>query len=536
MPYNYRPVILIVLDGWGLSPEYDGNAIAQSNTPNFNKLTEDYPFTALQAASIAVGLSWGEMGNSEVGHTIIGAGKIIYQNFSRVTMAIQDGSLFSNKTLLAAIKHAKDNNSNLHLMGLASTGGVHSHMDHIYALLEMAKRERFDRVYLHLFTDGRDTPPTEGVQFIQNIQNQAREVGVGQIASIIGRYWAMDRNNNWDRIQKAYDAIVYGMGRHEQDALIAMEDFYKKQVTDEFMEPIIITQKDSEIPLATIADNDSIIFFNFREDRARQLTAAFILDDFDKVNRSQKLNNLFFATMVEYQKGLPAQVVFPPEAIVNPLGKVLSDNGMRQLHIAETEKYAHVTYFFNGGAEEPFPGEKDILVPSPAVSRFDEAPEMSAYTITERVIEELATLKYDFILINFANPDMVGHTGNMDAIKKAIETVDDCVGQIVKEMKKYDGAVLITADHGNAETKLNLQTGEALTEHTTNPVPLWLIAKDFTCKSDYSRETKNTNPQNITVQGLLSDVAPTVLELLGLEKPVEMSGQSLVTIISQQIR
>ncbi len=536
MAYNYRPVILIILDGWGISPEYDGNAIMQAQTPILNNFKQNYPYTALQAASIAVGLSWGEMGNSEVGHTIIGAGKIIYQNLSRITLSIQNRALFDNQTLLGAMAHAHKNNSNLHLVGLASAGGVHSHIDHLFALLEIAREKKISRVFLHLFTDGRDTPPNTGYKYIKQVQNKIKESGIGAIASIIGRYWAMDRNNNWPKTKKAYEALVFGIGRRETDALAAIDNSYKKEITDEFMEPIVIADKNTSNPLAAIQDNDSVIFFNFREDRARQLTEAFISDDFDGFPRSRKLQNLYFATMTEYKSGLPAKVIFPPEKIIAPLGKILSEKGVFQLHIAETEKYAHVTYFFNGGIEKPFEGEKDVLIPSPSVSRFDETPEMSAHAITDRAIEEMATLKYDFVLINFANADMVGHTGNMKAIISAIETVDKCVGKIAEAAKKLNAAIVITADHGNAEQKINFQSGEILTEHTSNPVPLWLVAKGFECASPETNNAKILNVESVNIQGLLSDIAPTILDLMNIKKPAEMSGQSLLPILSEQTK
>lgn len=536
MPYNHRPVILIILDGWGLSPEYEGNAIAQARTPILSGLKENYPYTALQAASIAVGLSWGEMGNSEVGHTIIGAGKIIYQNLSRITLAIQNRSFYENPTLLEAIAHAKKNNSNLHLVGLASSGGVHSHIDHMFAILELAKEKKFNHVFLHLITDGRDTPPNVGKKYIEQVENKIKEVGTGNIATITGRYWAMDRNNNWPKIKKAYEAMVFGIGARESDALSAIENSYKKNITDEFIEPVIISSKETENPIATIQDNDSVIFFNFREDRARQLTEAFVADDFNGFPRSRKLENLYFATMTEYKNGLPAKIVFPPEKITEPLGKVISEKKLSQLRIAETEKYAHVTYFFNGGNEKPFDGEKDVLIPSPSVSRFDEAPEMSAYAITERVLEEIATLKYDFVLMNFANADMVGHTGNMKAIIEAVETVDKCVGRIIEETKKYNAAILITADHGNAEQKINLQTGEILTEHTANPVPFWVVADEFKCASPETNDAKILNEQSINIQGLLADIAPTVLDLMNIKKPAEMTGQSILPALLEQTK
>ncbi len=526
----YKPVILLILDGWGINLNSQGNAIAQANTPNTNLLWRHYPAMALQASSIAVGLPWGEMGNSEVGHTILGAGKIIYQNFPRITLSIQNGSFFTNPAFLNAINHTKNYKSNLHVFGLVSNGGVHSHIEHLSALLELFKNSQVSKVYVHAITDGRDTLPNAGYGFIENIERNLKELGIGRIASISGRYWTMDRNLNWDRIQSAYDCMT-GIGKEPaKDALKFIKESYDKGVTDEFIEPTFIAgDNPSE---GAINDNDAVIFFNFREDRSRQITQAFTLPNFDGFPRTKVLKNLYFVTMTEYEKGLGSEVAFGPERINCPLARAISEAGIKQIHIAETEKYAHVTYFFNGGNETPYEGEDRALIPSLTVSNFAKRPEMSAGKITEKIIQELSRGVYGFMVANIANADMVGHTGDFPATIKSIEVVDGCVGEIMRAVETYGGALLITADHGNAEEKTNPMTGEVLTEHTNNPVPLWF----FTPKNKRNKsQAEVVNNQN-SVKGFLADVAPTVLELLGVEKPAEMTGQSLLPILEEKVQ
>lgn len=521
---RYQPVVLVILDGWGIGKTEKGNAIAQAKLPTIDKLNKFYPHIALQASGISVGLPWGEVGNSEVGHITLGAGKIIYQSMPRITMDIQTGEFFKNSVFLKAIAHAKQHNSSLHLMGLVGKGGVHSHIDHLYALLELAKNQKIENVFVHVFSDGRDSSPESAVESIQELQKRMRNYGVGKIASISGRYFAMDRNNNWDRIQKAYDLLTEGKGEKITDPVEYLRESYKKDVFDEFIEPAIVTENGQ--PAATIRDNDAIIFFNFREDRARQITKAFVLPGFMKFER-QPLRNIEFVTMVQYEEGLPVSVAFPPVGVNESLGSIISKNNLFQLRIAETEKFAHVSYFFNGGAEEAFPREDRIIVPSVTVDSFDKAPEMKAEEITQRVVSLLEEDKYHFILINYANADIVGHTGNEEATIKAAEAIDSCLEKLISAVLLKNGCLLITADHGNAEEMKNTRTGEVDTEHSANPVPLWFIT------SENHRENNPKNPGNEPVEasGLLSDIAPTVLELLGLKKSEEMTGESLLSLL-----
>lgn len=516
-------VILIILDGWGIGEAVAGNAIKNARIPTMDMLMSYYPHTALQASGISVGLPWGTMGNSEVGHITIGAGKIVYQNLPRVTIAIQDGSFFTKDVLLQSIKHAEDNNSCIHLFGLLSTGAVHSHINHLYALLKLLKIKKFpeDRVLIHVFTDGRDVNPHSGIDYIAELEKNIKDEGFpGRIASVMGRYYAMDRNENWDRTERAYNCMVKKQGKQAKTAHAAVLKSYDEEKSDEFIEPVLIEDKAGQTN--TVTNGDSVIFFNIREDRARQITKAFVLDDFHHFGRREKIKNLNFTTMMEYEKDLPVNVVFPPEGVKEPLGKLLSEAGVRQLRIAETEKYAHVTYFFNGGAENPFPNEFRMLVPSPNVETYDQTPEMSAAEVSHGVIKAIEEDEYGFILVNFANPDMIGHTGNIKAAIKAVEFVDQCIGEIYQEAAGKDITILVTADHGNVEEMINPQTGEILTEHTTNPVPFILV--------DPSR--KFSEPQKlgqiIEVSGILSDIAPTVLEILQLEKPQDMTGTSLL--------
>lgn len=519
----YKPFVLIVLDGWGISNSTQGNPIREATLPTFEKLNRFYPMTTLQASGISVGLPWNTAGNSEVGHMTMGAGRVIYQNMPRISLAIQDGSFFKNEVLLDTINTVKANGSKLHLMGLVSSGSVHSHRDHLLALLRLAKNEGLHEVYVHVFTDGRDSAPTAGIQQIKELTREMRLVGIGKIASLSGRNFSMDRNNNWDRIEKTYRMLTEGTEKTADDPLIALEQSYIKNTTDEYIEPIVITEKNK--PIALIENKDAVIFFNFREDRARELAKAFVSTDFDGFER--KPLNISFATFTEYERGLKTHVAFPPEDVEHGLGEVLSLHNKKQLRIAETEKYAHVTYFFNGGKEKAFPGEDRLLIPSPSVSRFDEIPEMSSPQITEALIAALEKNEYDFILVNYASPDMVGHTGNEEASIKAVEATDKSLSIVIPAVLKIGGAMIITSDHGNVEELKKASTGEIDTEHSTNPIPLWYVASD----NHHEKSAEQMVREQNEVNGLLSDVAPTILDIMGIEKPVEMNGASLLTVL-----
>ena len=506
-----RPVVLMVLDGYGLNERTEGNAIAMANTPVMDKLMKECPFVKGQASGLAVGLPDGQMGNSEVGHMNIGAGRIIYQDLTRITKAIADGDFFKNKALLAAMDNCKKNDSDLHLWGLLSDGGVHSHIEHLYGLLEMAKKQGLTKVYVHAFLDGRDTPPASGKDYIQQLQDKMDEIGVGKIASLSGRYYAMDRDNNWDRVQKAYDSLTKGEGVQAENAVQAMEDSYAKEVTDEFVLPTVITENGK--PLSVVKENDSVIFFNFRPDRAREMTRAFCDDKFTGFDRP--FIKTTFVCFKDYDETIANKLIaFEKENIVDTFGEYLAANGKKQLRLAETEKYAHVTFFFNGGVEEPNKDEERSLVKSPAVATYDLQPEMSAPEVSKRLNEAIASDKYDVIVINFANPDMVGHTGVIPAAVKAVEAVDQCVGTAVEAIKKADGVLFICADHGNAEKMIDYETGEPHTAHTTNPVPFVLVNYD--------------EAYTLREGGRLADIAPTLLEIMGLPQPAEMTGESLL--------
>jgi len=522
----YRPLVLIILDGWGINTELEGNAIANARTSTIGDLKGNYPCIALQASGISVGLAWGEAGNSEVGHMTIGSGMILYQNLPRINLAIQNGTFFSNETLVQAFDQAKRKGTAVHLLGLVSNGGVHSHMDHIFALLEMANSRGVNKLFVQAITDGRDTSPNAGAEFVKSLQDKMNSLRIGKIASIGGRNWGMDRNNNWDRIDKAYKSMVGTAPEKSKDPLEVIRTAYQRNLSDEFIEPTTIVDEQGN-PVGPIREGDSVIFFNFREDRARQITKAFTSDDFEEFDRGPKIPNLEFTTMVEYEAGLPVNVVFPPQKITTSLGKILAENHKSQLHIAETEKYAHVTYFFNGGKEETFPGEDRVLVPSPQVSSYDQSPEMSSAGITEKFLQGLAAQKYDFILMNYANADMIGHTGNLEAAVKAVQAVDHCLGQIIKPVLTAGGALLITADHGNAELMIDPKTGEKLTEHSSNPVPCFFITPDNRKERTESQIMRHQN----MVDGMLVDIAPTILELLGLPIPPEMVGNSLLPVL-----
>lgn len=507
-----KPVVLMILDGYGLNDNTKGNGIAAANTPVMDKLMKEYPYVKGYASGLAVGLPDGQMGNSEVGHLNMGAGRIVYQELTRITKAIEDGDFFENEELLGAIKNCKENNSDLHLFGLLSNGGVHSHITHLYALLELAKRNGIKNVYVHGFMDGRDTAPDGGKEFISQLSDKMEELGVGQIASIMGRYYVMDRDNRWDRVEAAYNALVKGEGNEAECAKCAIAASYEDGKTDEFVVPTVV-KKDGK-PLATIKDGDSVICFNFRPDRAREITRCFCDDEFTGFDRGAR-KKVHYVCFTDYDVTIGNKyVAFKKEKITNTFGEFLAKNGLKQARIAETEKYAHVTFFFNGGVEAPNPGEDRILVNSPKVATYDLKPEMSAYEVCDKLVEAIKSDKYDVIIINFANPDMVGHTGVESAAIKAVEAVDTCVGRAVEALKEVDGQMILCADHGNCEQLVDYTTGVPFTAHTTNPVPFILINYDpaYTLKEG----------------GCLADLAPTLIDMMGLEKPVEMTGHSLL--------
>lgn len=508
-----RPTVLMILDGYGLNDKVEGNAVKLANTPVMDKLMAEYPFVEGQASGMAVGLPDGQMGNSEVGHLNMGAGRIVYQELTRITKEIEDGTFFENEELVKAMENAKKNDSALHIFGLLSDGGVHSHITHIFGTIEMAKKFGLKKVYIHPFLDGRDTPPESAADFMQQLVDKMAEIGVGEVATISGRYWAMDRDNNWDREEKAYLAMTKGEGVKETDPVEAVKNSYANGKTDEFMLPTVI-EKDGT-PVATIKDGDSIIFCNFRPDRARQITRAFCADDFNGFDREKKLD-VVMVCFTEYDVTIPNKLVaFKKVEVKNTFGEYLAANHLKQARIAETEKYAHVTFFFNGGVEEPNEGEDRILVDSPKyVPTYDKKPRMSAYTVCDEVCKAITSGKYDVIITNFANPDMVGHTGVVDAAVKAIEVIDECVGEVVEFIKEVDGQLFICADHGNAEQLIDYETGEPYTAHTTNPVPFILV---------------NADPKyGLREGGVLADIVPTLIELMGMKQPEEMTGKSLL--------
>ena len=501
--------MLMILDGFGINENEKANAVKMAKMPNWDKIIKQNPNTIIKTSGLDVGLPDGQMGNSEVGHTNIGAGRLIYQDFTRITKSIEEGDFFTVPELTAAIENCKKNNSKLHIIGLLSDGGVHSHTRHLYALLELAKRKDFEDVYVHCFLDGRDTPPASAESYLIDLEKTMQEKGVGKIASICGRFYAMDRDKRWERIEVAYRAIVNGQGERSNSAVKAIEDSYQKEIFDEFVKPILITNSENQV--TTISKNDSVVFFNFRPDRAREITRALVDPNF-KEFETEKLN-LYYVCFTEYDATMPnVHIAYKPQEIKNTFGEYISKKGLTQLRIAETEKYAHVTFFFNGGREKPYLNEDRILIPSPKVETYDMKPEMSAIEVTEKVIEAIKSGKYDSIILNYANPDMVGHTGNLDATIKALETLDKCIGDVVKEVENQNGYLIITADHGNAEQMIDYKTGEPHTAHTTNDVPLVLIGmEDVKLK-----------------QGRLCDLVPTMLELMGLDKPKEMTGVSLI--------
>lgn len=507
-----KPYVLLIMDGFGLNDNPKANAVAQANTPVLDGLVKQYPFVKGAASGLAVGLPDGQMGNSEVGHMNMGAGRIVYQELTRITKSIEDGDFFKNEELVGAFENARKNGKSVHLWGLLSDGGVHSHNTHLYALLEMAKRQGVENVYVHCFLDGRDTSPTAGKDYIAELEEKMKEIGVGKIATISGRYYAMDRDNRWDRIEKAYRALTKGEGNEAASAKEAIEASYAADKTDEFVIPCVI--KENGKPVATVQDGDSVIFFNFRPDRAREMTRVFCADEFDGFDRGERVKT-DYVCFVQYDDTIPnTKIAFKKEELSNTFGQFLADHGMTQARIAETEKYAHVTFFFNGGVEEPNKGEDRILVKSPKVATYDLQPEMSAPEVCDKLCAAIRSGDYDVIIINFANPDMVGHTGVLPAAIKAVETVDTCVGKAVEALKEMDGVMFICADHGNCEQEINYETGEPLTSHTTNPVPFILV---------------NADPSyGLREGGKLCDIVPTLIELMGMEKPEEMTGQSLL--------
>jgi len=509
-----RPVCLIIMDGWGLSEESIGNAVKIAKTPNVDNFYKIYPHVKLKPSGEAVGLPEGQMGNSEVGHLNIGAGRVVYQEFTRISKEIEKGSFFKNKVLLNAINAVKKENKSLHIIGLVSDGGVHSHISHLKALIDMAAENKVKNLFIHPFLDGRDVPPRSAIPYLNEVDDYMKEKGTGQIATVSGRYYSMDRDNRWDRTKKSYDALVYREGKRFEKAADVVESSYRDGVDDEFLLPAIVSCEDED--KARIRTGDSVIFFNFRPDRARQITRAFITgNEFDKFDRGDNPPKVNFVSMTQYDKEYEIPVAFKPAKIVNTLGEVLSNNKMKQLRIAETEKYAHVTFFFNGGIEKPYDGEDRVLIPSPKVATYDLKPEMSAYGIKEEVISRIRSKKYDAIILNFANPDMVGHTGVLEAAVKAVETVDECVGIVNRELIENGGLAIITADHGNVEKMINVKTMEPITAHSTSPVPFIVCDTEIKLKKD-------------TGDFKLSDIAPTILELLGIEKPAEMTGESII--------
>lgn len=508
-----KPTVLMILDGYGLNTRKDGNAIAEGRTPVMDQLMKECPFVEGNASGMAVGLPDGQMGNSEVGHLNMGAGRIVYQELTRITKEIQDGTFFENPALLQAVENCKKNDSAFHMFGLVSDGGVHSHNTHIYGLLELAKRKGLTKVYVHCFLDGRDTPPESGKGYVEELEAKMKELGVGEVASVTGRYYAMDRDNNYDRVKQAYDALTKGEGLQAEGGSIAIAQSYERGETDEFVKPAVMMK--NGVPTAVIQDKDSVVFFNFRPDRAREITRCFCDDEFKGFERAKRLN-LTFVCFSDYDPTIPnKEVAFHKVSVNNTFGEWLAANKMTQARIAETEKYAHVTFFFNGGVEEPNEGEDRILVNSPKdVATYDLKPQMSAYEVCDKLVEAIKSDKYDVIIINFANPDMVGHTGVEEAAIKAVEAVDVCVGRAVEALKEVDGTMFICADHGNAEQLVDYETGAPFTAHTTNPVPFILVNYDpaYTLREG----------------GCLADIIPTLIDVMGKEQPKEMTGKSLL--------
>lgn len=508
-----RPLLLMILDGWGHSTEKEGNAVLKAHTPNIRALEAKYPTTLLKASGIAVGLPEGQMGNSEVGHLNIGAGRVVYQELTRIFKAIENGDFFENEVLLKAMRRLVGTDRALHLIGLLSDGGVHSHLSHLYALLEMADQVGVENIFVHPILDGRDVLPQSAKEYIRDLEDKLKTIGKGAIATVSGRYYAMDRDKRWERVEKAYRAYVQGADLMAGSALAAIENSYNNKIFDEFVDPTSIVDGEGA-PLATVKDGDSVIFFNFRADRAREMTMAFINEEFSAFKRESHPKT-YFVSLTQYDATFNCPVAFPPQNLENTLAEVLAKEGLNQFRIAETEKYAHVTFFFNGGVEEPVKGEDRCLIPSPEVPTYNLQPEMSAYQITESLLKTLKTKSYEVVILNFANADMVGHTGFFEATVKALEAVDECLGEIVREVQQLEGTVIITADHGNAESMIDKETNSPLTSHTTNKVPFILVDNVY----------KN---RRLRVDGALCDIAPTILDLMGIEIPKEMTGKSLL--------
>ncbi|MYL61903.1 2,3-bisphosphoglycerate-independent phosphoglycerate mutase [Bacillus hwajinpoensis] len=506
-----KPEALIILDGFGLRDEEKGNAVAHANKPNFDRYWNNYPHATLQASGKAVGLPDGQMGNSEVGHLNIGAGRIVYQSLTRVNLAIEEGDFFENETFLEAIDHVKKKGTSLHLFGLLSDGGIHSHIKHLFALLELAAKHGLEDVYVHGFLDGRDVGQQSAKTYIQQLEDKMEEVGVGRLATLSGRYYSMDRDKRWDRVEKSYRALAYGEGPSYKDPYELVDDNYKNEIYDEFVLPSVMTEEDGS-PIATVDDEDAVIFFNFRPDRAIQISQVFTNDDFRGFDRGEERpKNLHFVSLTRFSETVGGDVAFKPTNLDNTLGEVLAQQDYKQLRIAETEKYPHVTFFFSGGREEEFPGEERILIDSPKVATYDLQPEMSAYEVTDALLKELDADKHDAIILNFANPDMVGHSGMLEPTVKAIEAVDECLGKIVDKITEKGGHAIITADHGNSDEVTTLD-GDAMTAHTTNPVPVIVTKEGAELRTD----------------GILADLSPTLLDLLGGKQPKEMTGKSLI--------
>ncbi len=506
--------LLMIMDGVGLNDEEKGNAFKTAKTPNIDRCIAKYPNTYVHTSGYAVGLPEGQMGNSEVGHTNIGAGRVVYQELTRISKDIEEGTFFKNEELLNAIEHVKKNENNLHLIGLVSDGGVHSHINHLYALLNLAKEHNLENVYIHAITDGRDTNPISAIDYLKKLEDKIKEIGVGKIATVQGRYYAMDRDNRWDRVKLAYDSIVNGIGNSVKTVQKAVENSYEMQEFDEFIKPIVITDKNDEA-IGKIKDNDSVIFFNFRPDRSREITRA-IKDVNFKEFETKKIENLMYVTMTSYdEKFTYVKVAYKPQVLTNTLGEYISNKGYTQLRLAETEKYAHVTFFFNGGEEKAYEGEDRCLINSPDVATYDLKPEMSAREITEKAIEAIDSKKYDCIIMNYANGDMVGHTGNFEKVVEAVEVLDECVGKVISKIEEVNGEALITADHGNCEYMVDLKTGEAITSHSTFDVPLIVV-------SNRVKSIEN---------GKLSDISPTLISMMGEEIPEEMTGKNLLELI-----
>ncbi len=510
-----KPLLLMILDGWGYREAVEGNAIAQANLPNFHRLEEKYPYTLLHASGEAVGLPEGQMGNSEVGHLNIGAGRVVYQELTRISKAIKDGTLFKNPVLLEAMEHACLHNKAFHLVGLLSDGGVHSHIDHLFALLDMAKAQGLKEVYIHPIFDGRDVLPQSAKQFINQLEQKLKVLGIGKIATVGGRYYVMDRDKRWDRLEKGYRALVMGEGEYAASAMAALQGSYDLRITDEFVLPTVIVDQEGK-PVGSIQDGDSVLFFNFRADRAREISHAFVDEEYTNFTFPINLR-VHYVCMTQYEDTINAPIAFPQQNLKNTFGGVLAQNGLKQLRIAETEKYAHVTFFFNGGIEEPDPGEDRILIPSPKVATYNLQPEMNAPQLTKTLLEQLKNNNYDVIILNYANPDMVGHTGVFDATVKAVEAVDQCLGEVYDALHIMKATLIVTADHGNAEDKVDPETGLPLTAHSTNRVPFILADDQFI-------------GQKLRVDGALCDIAPTMLELLNIPKPQEMTGKSLLVV------